>query len=387
MGRGTRVSHRAAMSALCASMVLPVYQSSAQSGTILSGPEALVTGASTDMDLRRQPVVAISSSGQVALADGAAFVGVIDGSRQVQRIGRAGSGPGELQGASSLGWLGDTLWVIDGRLRRISWFHAGRLIRAMPYIGGRWGSQLLDLPMALSPQGALVPGMGDGAAETLYKPRRWSVFLASLDGTKVRDSLFDVVDPSGPLTLARGNGMIVLRQPYSMRTLVGWSGTGAWLVRADRMSTDNALLGGASPRLTLRDASGRAIYDVPLPITTRSLPSNEVTQLVDSAVLSLNRNPRLPPVTVAEYRRALMVPARTPALSHLVVLNDGTVLLRRWPSPDGRTDYVVVSPDGRVRTTLQLPSTQRVLAGDARRIIATRENEDGEVDIIEYRWR
>jgi hypothetical protein len=80
----------------------------------------------------------------------------------------------------------------------------------------------------------------------------------------------------------------------------------------------------------MRDARGRTVYDVPLPAIARLLPTTEVAQLVGSALATLNRNPRLPPTTATEYRRALAVPARVPAVSQLVVRNDGSVLLRPW---------------------------------------------------------
>ncbi|MCZ8204754.1 hypothetical protein [Gemmatimonas sp.] len=336
------------------------------------------------MDLRRQPIVAIGDNGQIAITDGATFVGVADASGRVQRVGRAGSGPGEIQQTSALGWVGDTLWVIDSRLRRITWFHAGRLHHTVSFVGGRRSGQLLDLPMALTPLGAVAPSMGDGQAATLYKPRRWSLFLASPDGAQVRDSLFDMVDPAGALTVKRGNGTMVLRQPYSLRTLVGWSGNGTWLVRADRASQSEGPLGGTQPHISLRDARGRIVYDVPLPIAARTLPPAEVARLVDSAVATLNRNPRLPPTTTAEYRRALAVPPRVPAVSQLVVRNDGSVLLRPWPAPDGQADHLVIAADGRVRNTLRLPPGVHILAADTNRIIATRENDDGDVDIVVF---
>lgn len=374
-------------SALLLVMLLTAGTAGAQGtppGLSAAAPRTLIAGASTDLDLRRQPIIAISDNGQMAIADGATFLGVVEANGRVQRLGRAGSGPGEVQQASSVGWVGDTLWVIDSRLRRITWFHAGQLHRTVSFVGGRRGGQLLDLPLALTPQGAVVPSMGDGQAATLYKPRRWSLFLASPDGAQVRDSLFDLMDPDGALTVKRGNGTIVLRQPYSLRTLVGWSGNGAWLVRADRGRPLEGPLGGTPPRLSLHDARGRIVYDVPLPIAARPLPPTEVARLVDTAVATLNRNPRLPPTTSAEYRRALAVPARVPAVSQLVVLNDGSVLLRPWPGPTGEADYFLIAPDGRVRSTVELPSGVRVLAADARRIIATRENEEGEVDIVAF---
>src|SRR5689334_19461011 len=41
------------------------------------------------------------------------------------RLGRSGAGPGEFGDFSSLGWKGDTMWVADGSLRRISYYSPG----------------------------------------------------------------------------------------------------------------------------------------------------------------------------------------------------------------------------------------------------------------------
>lgn len=38
------------------------------------------------------------------------------------RVGRRGSGPGEFQGTHDFGLIGDTIWVVDQNLRRITFF-------------------------------------------------------------------------------------------------------------------------------------------------------------------------------------------------------------------------------------------------------------------------
>ncbi len=45
----------------------------------------------------------------------------LDG-RYRRTIGRAGAGPGEFDGLEVIGVLGDTLWAVDGNLRRITYF-------------------------------------------------------------------------------------------------------------------------------------------------------------------------------------------------------------------------------------------------------------------------
>ena len=50
--------------------------------------------------------------------------------RPAGTIGRAGDGPGEFRGVSRMGWVGDTLWVLDTRFYRFSFFDAdGTLLR------------------------------------------------------------------------------------------------------------------------------------------------------------------------------------------------------------------------------------------------------------------
>ena len=44
------------------------------------------------------------------------------GGNTVRHIGRPGSGPGEFRAVSALGFVGDSLWVFDGILHRLSYF-------------------------------------------------------------------------------------------------------------------------------------------------------------------------------------------------------------------------------------------------------------------------
>lgn len=45
----------------------------------------------------------------------------------VRRIGREGDGPGEFRSPGTVGWHGDTLWVIDAVSQRITWFDDGEV--------------------------------------------------------------------------------------------------------------------------------------------------------------------------------------------------------------------------------------------------------------------
>ncbi|HQW66021.1 MAG TPA: hypothetical protein PLJ23_03220, partial [Gemmatimonadales bacterium] len=51
----------------------------------------------------------------------------------IGRIGRSGEGPGEFRMMLRAGWLGDTLWVFDNMLRRVTLIAPPiRLLRSLP---------------------------------------------------------------------------------------------------------------------------------------------------------------------------------------------------------------------------------------------------------------
>jgi hypothetical protein len=74
---------------------------------------------------------AVSPTGLIAVDNGASEVVVITSSgARLRTIGRSGAGPGEFRGSLLLGWLRDTLVVVDNQLRRTSLFRAetGKLL-------------------------------------------------------------------------------------------------------------------------------------------------------------------------------------------------------------------------------------------------------------------
>ncbi len=84
-------------------------------------PEVRIDGYAEDLvpigrsALREDGVIAFvqGQDGKVVLYDST-------GTR-VSEYGRTGDGPGEFRVMSNLGWIGDTLWIQDGRARRTTW--------------------------------------------------------------------------------------------------------------------------------------------------------------------------------------------------------------------------------------------------------------------------
>jgi hypothetical protein len=104
---------------------------------------------------------AASGRGAIAVAqqqDGAVLLFNSRGVR-VGAFGRKGEGPGEFRALNALGWIGDTLWVLDNRLRRIT------------YLTER-GTHLRTTAVPVS----LLDGRGLRGVDTFRGPRLESVY-------------------------------------------------------------------------------------------------------------------------------------------------------------------------------------------------------------------
>ncbi len=96
---------------------------------------------------------------------------------QIGSFGRKGEGPGEFRALNELGWVGDTLWILDNRLKRVTFLSArGAFIRSNP------------VPTSL------LPGAGLRAIGELRAPRMLAAFP---DGTYLMRAVRVVEAPAG----------------------------------------------------------------------------------------------------------------------------------------------------------------------------------------------
>src|SRR5262245_7896494 len=123
--------------ALCLTSVVATQGAAAQGAT---PPSCDVVVTPSDSSSGRIRAVAEGPGGRLAWSDGrSADFQLRDAEGKVRTIGRSGSGPGDFNLVTKLGWLGDTVWASDGRLPRVTFFSdTGRLIRvatATPPVG------------------------------------------------------------------------------------------------------------------------------------------------------------------------------------------------------------------------------------------------------------
>jgi hypothetical protein len=326
--------------------------------------------------------VAVSPRGLVhVLQGGEAAVRVFDErGRHVRTIGRDGEGPGEFRAPGAFGFLGDTLWVHDRSLRRVSYFAPdGAFLRAetpTPLPVRRSPDDVVAIvsPAMLLPGGHAI-GMGnynaDAAARGLVRAVPW---LRLTRAGAVIDTLAWVTIAS-PLALRSAQSTTFMVQPFSSAPIAVVAASGR-LVIVDRDAPEGGIAVHAiSP-------NGDTLWTRRLEYAPVRLTGRVVDSVVTSLVTRLGRGSQA--WTPAQIREAMVVPQHLPSVSAVLPASDGSIWLRHEDfSPS--TTYTVLAGDGTPRATLSLPRSVRPLWASANELWAAETGSDDVPLLVRYR--
>jgi hypothetical protein len=289
--------------------------------------------------------------------------------RIARRIGREGKGPGEFERISSLGFIGDTLWVNDLSLLRISYFALdGTLIRTAPLQvedkadRGRQRTGVLGIladhslfASASLPQ-TTFRGMATGGSLVvrLSPPGVNGAPVSILDSIAYLDQSGDnvfVQFPSGGMTTQHP-------WPRGDRVVAASDGSRLVILTAAR----------GSYTVTARDPSGQA-YKVT--INTKPVPLDDAAlDKWTSDVLKRWAKRQVPAGGMdlnGTLRKALGDVRFLPPISDIVLATDRSVWVRRegirvdLASPDDSVRWEVLDVNGRTAGSVFLPAMMRVL--------------------------
>ena len=295
--------------------------------------------------------VAEGPDGRLAWTDGRAAEFLIrDAKGKVRTVGRSGSGPGDFQRVSHLGWFGDTLWASDGRLPRVTFFSdTGRLLRvetATPQVG--WYPR---------PDGRLV-GMGWTPLGMATPPP--DVIVSQRPGELRRDTvrLFTTapveqfnLPPTGALN----------PQPFSFRTVTSASDDGSRFCSAGPE--------GTATRLECITDRGRSVMNVVLVLKPRPLSG----AVYDSMIALFARAGR----TEQGMRDLIKRPKNLPPVMSMLIEPSGGIWLRRSHDYEPVTVWTRVRADGTVRDELDIPKHVRVMSPNDNSFWAATADNDG----------
>jgi hypothetical protein len=292
----------------------------------------------------------------------------------INEFGGEGEGPGEFGGVTDVGWKGDTLWVFDAQLARVSFFSpSGAFLdsfgfRAPPYSDMTTttipGAVLSDgSVLTLAGSTSLMIAQGVATSTPILRVDRQGRVLGPVAWT----------DPSKDRVQIRASGnrirrrrMLQFRNPFSDSRLFAVSPDGASIILLDRSLPSAGSRG--TVEISALDATGRTIWKKTLRVKLLDLNPSEVQRVVEDMVrVAMDPTRRLFP-SLRDARQtisaSLSPPAAHPTVTDLALGRDHTIWLRREALGGDLVAWTKLSKEGDPIGNVVLPRTAKVLTAD-----------------------
>lgn len=278
--------------------------------------------------------------------------------RHRQTIGREGQGPGEFETVWAAGLVGDSLWVIDINLRRLSVFTlGGALVSTVVFdpVPPTLGEGLLFLPYpeSLMPDGNFL-GFGRGSGRSVANGDITAQPLLRMTPEgRTADTLAWVSIRNDDLILQSDRSMAFMSQPFSDAPITVLAPLARRAYVIERWASTEP--GDASIRVLGLNASGDTAWmrDV------RYTPAALDVRLVDSVrgLVEKGYGARYPRDVI---HRAFYAPSYRAPVSGAVAADDGSLWIQ-WGDETRPGSYTVIDPTGEVAGAVTVPSRARLL--------------------------
>lgn len=332
--------------------ILPAQRG--QSSTSRGSLSCAVVAQASDSGNGRIGSVAPAVGARLAWSDGVSGTFVVRDARGViHRVGRSGEGPGEFRGVSSIGWLGDTVWVADYRLPRVQLFsETGTFLRTI--------TAILPAGWFPRPDGHLV-GM---AHVTVARGITYTI-IAHQPGTTRIDTIVDFPAPRPAQVMVPVRGQAPVANPHPLLPVTVANG-------ASDGSRWCAAIAGVGGYFTLRclDSQGRTLLDRPI-----SFPLRQMTSTIYDSVVAIFA--AAPGRTRQQMRGLISRPSSLPMVTEIQLDDLGDIWLGRHHRSEPQTLYFRLRSDGTVRDSVTFPSSYnlRHIRGDS--VWTATTNDDG----------
>lgn len=341
------------------------------------GPAGDAPGALTDVR-----AVAVSPNGTVVALDRSQYqVRLYDRSgRFLRAIGRRGQGPSEFVQPDRIGFRGDTLWVSDTRLNRVSLFALdGRLLETLS-LSSLGPSSTNGWAHALTPEGSVVVVEPISVGPTPPGMRRVRPIIAlPRRGTRV-DTLHVVRTSDGARFIPMQRGRIAILDPYRQDPLIGYSPRGDLVVIVDRpiaSDPNNATYGVHVIASNGKRIASRRHRYAPRPVSSADRDS------VHRSILDPAHVPEFFPseeAALGAIRKGIPTPRYWPPIRDVHVGSDSTIWLRRGPA-----EWLVLDRSASIVATIGVPVNIRLMAVQRSHVWGVTLDEDDLPALIRYR--
>ena len=349
----------------------------------------------TEHDLVGINFMAVSARGVVALGqpdDGG--VRLIHPDGRVTAFGRSGEGPGEFRTPGRLGWLGDTLWIADPTLRRVTYVAPdGTLLRVTPLPREDQIAASSTTPMSVSiviqygayPNGDLLlaPLLSVRSGRPSWIPAehegdtpmmRWPV-----DGRAPSIVGWNLAADLGPCVPGEAAGS-------GPRFSIPFCPRAAFAIDPAGEAAVNLLPNRDDPfrapfRVIMAGPDGTTRYDRTVPVTPVRVPAE--------AIESLKARWRAVPNAPAALREridATRFPEYYGPFANVLLGEDLSTWIEHYTT-DGTRRWQVLDPQGRPAFTVTAPSAVRLQLVSQTTAWGTEADADGLQHVVRYRVR
>ncbi len=305
----------------------------------------------------------------------------------VRQLGGTGQGPGEFESAERIGLLGDTVWIIDGRLQRVTYwprFGAGSPA-THALVQTATAGLPTSTPIAVSQNGGFIATANvDHRADPSAALRSQALLSRPRDPNGRTDTLAALFrsNLTQRLTPREGNGTLLMVQLFSDASRFDASPNGRLVAIVDQLDTAKH----EQKTVRLLSVTGEERYRVRVPFADVPFNPMLASRLIDSqytaTMESLRQRGSASSFDRSAHAARAFVPRRMTPVSELTVADDGTVLLRGNDWAGSTVTYAWMRPNGTLRGYLTLPSGQTIKAVRGDVIWSIRENEDGLLRLI-----
>jgi hypothetical protein len=323
---------------------------------------------------RQQIAVYFRADQQVRIYDSAG--------RRAAAFGRQGAGPGEFRGVQGIGWVGDTVWVLDLALQRMVFFaSSGRYLRVVPLASIPTRG---FLPVAVFADGSIlgtVPRMGraPGVTSLIARTEYCIVTPARPEPRCIAQGPMDTLS-----TVAIGDdkGHFFVDVPFASAPFRAITSSGT---RFGFLTVTPTSPTGGTMSVTVLRRSGERVFSrsypfvgVPIPAAAFRYAANNIGGPGDPSVRPPQVNESLR--RIAESR----MPRFFPPVEHFTVGMDSGAWITLAETKDG---VVAVHLDDRGApvASVLLPPRSRILQASSTQLWLGERDADDLESIVRYR--
>jgi hypothetical protein len=343
-----------------------------------------------DLDLVHITALRVAHDGTIVVLQPQAFaIRFFDASgRPLGSVGRQGGGPGEFQLMAKNGWMGDTLWVSDATLKRISLFTPDRqfvrdislgIARPAAADVARFPQFGFVDPRAVYTDGSMLATAGSGRYKTYPASydRNAKPWLRVSRDYVIQAQIGWVPEDNSFARLETATGVGGFAIPFAIAPYDYVSPDGS---RIAILTTDTEGEHKGTFQVTVLGQAGDTVFSRRYPFKEEPIPGSVLDSAMTARIKNLQERF---PGAVAAMRKA-KVPTVYPPVSRFFLAQDSTVWVRLRQTGD-LVPWVILSPRGEPVDTLRLPPTLRPVEASNNQLYLIERDENDVESILRFR--